>query len=72
MVLNHTPLFPFDPAIDSALEHRHLIFAYVVVLVGQIVYISYLVRQFLVAGRTRSRRGPDGIEKGYSSLAVVR
>ena len=59
MILNHTPLFPFDPAIDSALEHRHLIFGYVVVLVGQIVYISYLVRQFVVAGRTRSRPRPD-------------
>jgi hypothetical protein len=60
MALTGTPLFPFDPAIDSALEHRHLILAYVVVLIGQIVYISYLVRQFVVAGRTRFRTGRDG------------
>jgi hypothetical protein len=54
MIVNYNPLFPFDPAIDSALEHRHLIAAYVVVLAGQIAYISYLIRQFLVAGRTRT------------------
>lgn len=60
MPLIVNPLFPFDPTIDSALEHRHLILAYVVVLAGQIAYISYLIRQFMVAGRTRFRTGRDG------------
>ena len=45
------PFFPFDPTLDSALGHRHLILAYVVVLVVQIGYFCYLFRQLRKAGR---------------------
>jgi hypothetical protein len=42
------PLFPFDPSIDSVLEHRHLVSAYLVVLTVQIGYLGYLVRQLVL------------------------
>jgi|GEM_PF-5840103 len=48
------PLFPFNPAIDTALEHRHLIAAYVVVLAVQIGYFCYSFRQLQIARRAHS------------------
>jgi hypothetical protein len=51
--MRFNPLFPFDPAIDSALEHRHLVFAYLTVLTVQIGYLGYLVRQFVLARKAR-------------------
>ncbi len=50
-LLRLNPLFPFDPSIDSALEHRHLILAYLTVLSVQIGYLAYLVRQFMLTRR---------------------
>jgi hypothetical protein len=52
MLLN--PLFPFDPTLDSGLEHRHLILAYVVVLIVQMGYLFYLLRQYIGTRRTHS------------------
>lgn len=49
------PLFPFDPALDTGLEHRHLIAAYVVVLGAQIGYFCYLFRQLKTASRSHSK-----------------
>jgi hypothetical protein len=43
-----TPLFPFDPTLDSGLEHTHLVLAYVVVLTVQAGYVCYLLRQWIV------------------------
>lgn len=48
------PLFPFNPAIDTTLEHRHLIAAYVVVLAVQIVYFCYSFRRLRIARRSHS------------------
>jgi hypothetical protein len=55
----YTPLFPYDPAIDSVLEHRHLVLAYGVVVVAQIIYAAYLIWRYLGVARVplRSRRG---------------
>jgi hypothetical protein len=50
-VLRFDPLFPFDPSIDSALEHRHLILAYFAVLSVQIGYLGFLVRRFMLTRR---------------------
>ena len=52
MLLN--PLFPFDRALDSGLEHRHLILAYAVVLTVQIGYLCYLLWQLKNARKTQS------------------
>jgi hypothetical protein len=58
-LMRYTPLFPFDPSIDSAMEHQHLVLAYVVVLAVQIFYLGYLVRQFVVARRAHSAMRRD-------------
>jgi hypothetical protein len=50
-LLRLNPLFPYDPSIDSVLEHRHLILAYLTVLSVQIGYLAYLVRQFMLTRR---------------------
>jgi hypothetical protein len=46
-----TPLFPFDPTLDTALGHRHLVIAYLVVLAIQGVYFTSLLRR-----RSRAKR----------------
>ena len=58
-IMRFNPLFPFDPSIDSALEHRHLILAYLTVLLVQIGYISFLVRRFMLARRAESQMRQD-------------
>jgi len=47
-IMRFSPLFPFDPSIDSPLEHRHLILAYFAVLSVQIGYLGFLVRRFVL------------------------
>jgi hypothetical protein len=54
------PLFPFDPTIDSVLEHRHLILAYVIVLTVQIGYLGFLIHQFLVTRKASWQVGRKG------------
>ncbi len=63
-------VFPYDPAIDSVLEHRHLVLAYVLVLIVQIAYLCYLMRQWKITGKaapstpreaTREGVGPDRV-----------
>jgi hypothetical protein len=37
-----TGLFPYDPKIDTPLEHRHLILAYCAIWVVQLGYLGYI------------------------------
>jgi hypothetical protein len=59
-MMRFPPLFPFDPSIDSPLEHRHLILAYLAVLSVQIGYLGFLIRRFVLARRAdwQLRRDP--------------
>jgi hypothetical protein len=35
-------LFPYDPAIDSPMGHRHLVMIYCFVLGGHLAYVAYI------------------------------
>lgn len=47
--------FPFDPAIDSALGHRHLILVYCLIWLAHAAYAAYVVRKWMSVGREESR-----------------
>ncbi len=38
-------LFPYDPAVDSALDHRHLVASYCVTWIIQFGYFLYAIRK---------------------------
>jgi recombinational DNA repair protein RecT len=45
-------LFPYDPKIDSALGHSHLILAYCVVWAVQLGYLGYVAIKRRAASKT--------------------
>ncbi len=42
-------IFPFDPNIDSALAHRHLVMAYFLVWFVQLGYLLYVGKKWFSA-----------------------
>jgi hypothetical protein len=44
-------LFPFDPAVDSAMAHRHLIAGYCITWAVHLAYLSYLVLRLRALSR---------------------
>ena len=48
-------IFPFDPAIDSAMGHRHLIAVYCVIWLAHAAYAAYVVRKWIAVRREESQ-----------------
>ncbi|WP_263353944.1 hypothetical protein [Acidicapsa acidisoli] len=42
LLLSSGSIFPFDPAIDSQMGHRHLIMIYCAVWGTQLAYVGYI------------------------------
>ena len=51
--------FPYDPAIDSALGHRHLILVYCLIWLAHAAYAAYVVRKLITIRRDESRATAD-------------
>jgi len=47
--------FPYDPAIDSPLGHRHLILVYCLIWLVHAAYAAYVVRKWMTVRREESR-----------------
>lgn len=47
--------FPYDPAIDSQLGHRHLILVYCLIWLAHAAYTAYVVRKWVSVRREESR-----------------
>jgi hypothetical protein len=47
--------FPYDPAIDSALGHRHLILVYCLIWLAHAAYAAYVVSKWMSVRREESR-----------------
>lgn len=47
--------FPFDPAIDSAMGHRHLIAVYCVIWLAHAAYATYVVKKWMSIRRDESQ-----------------
>jgi hypothetical protein len=46
-----TSFFPYDPAIDSVMGHRHLIMAYCLVWSVQLCYLLFVLRKWYSANK---------------------
>jgi hypothetical protein len=47
--------FPYDPAIDSPLGHRHLILVYCLIWLAHAAYAAYVVRKWISVRGEESR-----------------
>ena len=47
--------FPYDPAIDSALGHRHLIAVYCIIWLAHAAYATYVVSKWISVRREESQ-----------------
>ncbi len=54
-----SPLFPFDPAIDTPMEHRHLLLIYCAEWGVQLLYAAFIAYKWrsVVKDRARGDRG---------------
>lgn len=47
--------FPFDPAIDSQLGHRHLVAVYCIIWLAHAAYAMYVVSKWISVRREESQ-----------------
>ena len=55
--------FPYDPAIDSPLGHRHLILVYSLIWLAHGAYAAYVVRKWMSVRREESQASRDSKSK---------
>jgi hypothetical protein len=46
--------FPFDPAIDSPMGHRHLILVYCLIWAAHVGYLVYVIRKWIAVRKDES------------------
>lgn len=47
--------FPYDPAIDSKLGHRHLILVYCLIWLAHAIYAAYVLGKWISVRREETR-----------------